>query len=133
MKQWMKFGGALLAVSLMAACGEDKEETFTGTIGSCTFTTLGVTACSNFSYSFKGSEDPKDTLQSTQEIACTTLNGTWSLTETCPTEGSVGTCSKTSDDSEDSSITTETVYGSGFTADSARSSCEGDGGTFTAS
>lgn len=137
MKNVIKFGSVLLAMGLLASCGEDKEETFTGTIGSCSYSitvaSTTVSSCGNFSYSFKGTEDPKSTLQSTQEVACTTLEGTWSATEPCATEGSVGTCTSSSDAGGGSTITTETVYGSGFTSDTARSSCEEDGGTFTAS
>lgn len=129
MKNVIKFGSVLLAMGLLASCGEDKKETFTGLAGSCTYTdsTLNKPWCYNVTYNVEASEDPKEMYQSTQAIACSaqSQDASWSTTDACPTEAAVGSCKKVLDEG----IEMEFVFSSEWSVDMARAACED--GTFT--
>jgi hypothetical protein len=122
------------ALLLVSSCG-DKKKDYSGTLGTCTSTVpvIGET-CVAYTYSAKKQkDDPKATVQSQTDSACTSTSGTWSATGTCATTGALGTCSSTST-SGDTTVSSSTYFYANdtITADVVQSSCTEGGGTFTA-
>jgi hypothetical protein len=127
---------AVLAISnLVSGCGSAKD--YSGNLGSCTFTTSGLTTCMQTSFAGTLKSDPTTDAQASAKSGCAdpAVNGTFTAGGTCATTGSSGSCTLTSSGTEGSetyTITTLAIYTTGFTTTTAQAACTASKGTYKA-
>lgn len=125
---------ATASIVLALAASSCGKKDYSGSLGSCTFTTGGLTTCFDMSYTGNLKDDPKTEAATSFSQSCSAQSGTTGTGE-CSATGAVGKCVTTASatkSGESYTITTNTFFGTGYDSTTATAACSAMSGTFTA-
>ena len=120
-----------LSAFLLVSCGsDDSKSSSTKFLGSCTSTVASFTDCESWTVKTLGPDRTTDEERAGRKLICQMLSGEWSSSK-CATDVGYGVC-VSSDESNGSTIEKERVFLDGYDVSNAQSTCESDGGVYTA-